>query len=128
MGAGLLVDCPHALAFDYRVKVFRQLVRDDRARAGYGPQAGGVDASADADLDELDPSRTCTFAAGRCWRTRRRRSYPGAGGAGRLAVRYRNAAGLGWHRRRRLFKELLADVCASGLDPNRGVCLRVERG
>ena len=34
VGAGLLVDCPHALTFDYRVEIFRQLVRDDRERAG----------------------------------------------------------------------------------------------
>ena len=47
----------------------------------------------------------------------------GPAARGRLAVRYRNAAGLeeAGIDAGGLFKELLADVCASGLDPNRGV-------
>ena len=123
MGAGLLVDCPHALTFDYRVEVFRQLVRDDRARAGYRPQAGGVDASAEENLGHSKTrSRTCTLAAGPCWRMRRRRSYLAGHARARLA-RYRNAAGMeeAGIDAGGLFKELLADVCGAGPDPNRGV-------
>ena len=125
VGAGLLVDCPHALAFDYRVEVFRQLVRDDRARAGYGPQAGGVDASADADLGQRTrPVADVYVRRGSVLEDATAQILPlGPAARGRLAVRYRNAAGLeeAGIDAGGLFKELLADVCASGLDPNRGV-------
>ena len=125
VGAGLLVDCPHALTFDYRVEVFRQLVRDDRARAGYRPQAGGVDASAEADLGQrVRPVADVYVRRGSVLEDATAQILPlGPRGARRLAVRYRNAAGMeeAGIDAGGLFKELLADVCGAGLDPNRGV-------
>ena len=124
VGAGLLVDCPHALPFEYRVRIFRELVKEDRRAAGYGAQAGGADANP-ADLGQrVRPVAEITI---------RRDSLledalaqiPRLGDAirGRLAVRYVNAAGgdeagidAGG-----LFKELVSDVLAAGFDPSRGV-------
>jgi len=124
VGAGLLVDCPHALTFDYRVEVFRQLVRDDRARAGYRPQAGGVDASSDADLGQrVRPVADVYVRRGSVLEDAAAQILPlGPAARGRLVVRYRNASGLeeAGIDAGGLFKELLADVCHAGLDPNRG--------
>jgi ubiquitin-protein ligase E3 B len=39
-----LADCPHALPFETRVKIFRLLVNADRAHLQIGAQSGGVDA------------------------------------------------------------------------------------
>jgi len=125
VGAGLLVDCPHALTFDYRVEVFRQLVRDDRARAGYRPQAGGVDASAEENLGQrVRPVADVYVRRGSVLEDATAQILPlGPRARGRLAVRYRNAAGMeeAGIDAGGLFKELLADVCGAGLDPNRGV-------
>jgi ubiquitin-protein ligase E3 B len=121
--AALLVDCPHAIPFDHRVRVFRQLVRDDRARAGYAAQSGSVDA--DEDLGQrARPVAEIVARRGRVLEDAVAQILPlGSAARGRLAVRYVNAAGFeeAGIDAGGLFKELLADACGAGFDPARGV-------
>jgi hypothetical protein len=94
VGAGLLVDCPHALPFDYRVQIFRQLVQDDRARAGYRPQAGGVDATDDRNAPGVQPVAEIRVRRGRLLEDTLAQILPlGPTARGRLAVRFTNMAG-----------------------------------
>ena len=116
--AALLVDCPHAIPFDHRVRVFRQLVRDDRARAGYAAQSGSVDA--DEDLGQrARPVAEIVARRGRVLRTRWRRFYRWLGGARATggAVRQRRGVRRGGHRRWRAVQGALADACGAGFDP-----------
>lgn len=123
VGAGLLVDCPHALPFHYRVQIFRQLVHDDRLRAGYRPQAGGVDADENQGQG-VRPVAEITVRRGRLLEDAISQILPlGATARGRLAVRFTNAAGgdeagidAGG-----LFKELLSEISSHGFNPERGV-------
>jgi hypothetical protein len=123
VGAGLLVDCPHALPFDYRVKIFRQLVQDDRLHAGYKPQAGSVDADENQGQG-VRPVAEITVRRGRLLEDSLAQILPlGATARGRLAVQYTNMAGgdeagidAGG-----LFKELLSEISSEGFNPERGV-------
>ena len=119
---GLLNDCPHALSFDERVKIFRELIKADRLKAGYRPQAGGADAA-----------HGDTFARPVAQVTLRRESVLedtltsvlplGTKARGRILVKFVNAAGQeeAGIDAGGLFKELLSQVTEQGLDPNRGL-------
>lgn len=130
VGAGLLVHCPHALPFDYRVKIFRQLVQDDRLRAGYKPQAGGVDADENQGQG-VRPVAEIAVRRGRVLEDALSQILPlGSTARGRLAVRYTNVAGgdeagidAGG-----LFKELLSEISSEGFNPERGVFTATGEG
>ena len=120
--AGLLQDAPSSLTFATRVKIFRELIVQDRDRAKFRPQAGGIDAGhndiyarAVAEISIRRESVLEDALAG---------ILPlGSKARGRLLVKYINIAGeaeagidAGG-----LFKELLSEVMEQGLDPNRGL-------
>lgn len=63
----LLSFAPHARPFDERVRVFRQMVVEDRRRAGVRVQAGGIDAG-DEDIMQAGP--VIKARAARCHRPR----------------------------------------------------------
>ena len=119
---GLLDDCPHAIAFDDRVHIFRELIKADRNKAGFRPQAGGVDA------EHRD-----SFVRPVAQMTLRRETVLedslstilslGSKSRGRILVKFVNAAGQeeAGIDAGGLFKELLSLVTERGLDPNRGL-------
>ena len=119
---GLLVDCPHAISFDDRVKIFRELIKADRLKAGYRPQAGGVDAThrdsfvrpvAQVNVRRETVLEDCLSAL-----------LPlGAAARGRVLVKFVNSAGQeeAGIDAGGLFKELLSLVTEQGLNPNRGL-------
>lgn len=121
--AALLAECPHAFPFEHRARVFRQLVRDDRASAGYAAQSGSVDA--DEHLGQrARPVAEIVARRGRVLEDAVAQILPlGSAARGRLAVRYVNAAGFeeAGIDAGGLFKELLADACGAGFDPARGI-------
>lgn len=123
--ASVLLDCPHALPFEYRVAVFRELVRHDRQSAGFRPQAGGADAGREEDLGQrVRPVAEITVRREMLLEDTLAQLLPlGDRLRGRVLVRYVNAAGeaeagidAGG-----LFKELVSDVVDLGLNPERGI-------
>ena len=117
-------DCPHALPFETRVEIFRNLVVADRARLGVGAQAGGVDADRATQGQRVVPVA----------RLRVRRSFLledtlaglgslGSRAKGRIAVTFVNAAGQeeAGIDAGGLFKELLGSALAELVDPRRGL-------
>ena len=95
---------------------------------GYRPQAGGVDVANERDNGQhVRPVADVRIRRGRILEDAIAQILPlGPVARGRLAVRYVNAAGgdeagidAGG-----LFKELLADVCHDGFDPNAGCSRR----
>jgi len=120
--AGLLQDAPSSLSFASRVKIFRELIIQDRDKAKYRPQAGGMDAA----HNDIYVRAVAEIAI-------RRQSVLedalaailplGSKARGRLLVKYVNAAGQAEAGidAGGLFKELLQEIIEKALDPNRGL-------
>ena len=120
--AGLLQDAPSSLTFATRVKIFRELIVQDRDRAKFRPQAGGIDAGHNdiyaRAVAEIPIRRESVLEDALAT------ILPlGSKARGRMLVKYVNIAGeeeagidAGG-----LFKELLSEVTELGLDPNRGL-------
>lgn len=122
--AAFLQDCPHALPFETRVEIFRALVALDRARLGFGAQAGGVDADRATQGQRVPP--VCSF------RVRRDHVLEdtlaallplGSRLKGRIAVTFVNAAGAeeAGVDAGGLFKELMETSLNELVDPRRGL-------
>lgn len=126
---GLLVDCPHTISFDERVKIFRELIKADRLKAGVRPQAGGVDAThrdsfvrpvAQVKVRRETVLEDCLSAL-----------LPlGAAARGRVLVKFINSAGQeeAGIDAGGLFKELLSLVTEQGVNPNRGLFATNAKG
>jgi hypothetical protein len=125
----LLVSCPHSVSFDERVRIFRELIRADRAKSGYRAQAGGADAvhrdSFVRPVAQLIVRRQSVLEDALGF------LLPlGAKAKGRLLVKFVNEAGQeeAGIDAGGLFKELLAQVTEQGLDPNRGLFTTNAKG
>lgn len=119
---GLLNDCPQSISFDERVKIFRELIKADRKKAGYRPQAGGADASHRDSF--IRPVANLVTRRESVLEDTMASILPlGSKARGRILVKFVNAAGQeeAGIDAGGLFKELLSVVTEQSMDPNRGL-------
>ena len=119
---GLLNDCPQSISFEERVKIFRELIKADRVKAGYRPQAGGVDAS-HRDSFVRPVANLVTRRESVLEDTMAAILPLGSKARGRILVKFVNEAGQeeAGIDAGGLFKELLSIVTEQSMDPNRGL-------